>query len=84
MKNVEPYLVPLAVLVTAYVGRWLADHLCFGPAAVCTNASELFAHVYWACFVLMLIVGGSNVRAFYDHAKALAPVLLGASPAKAS
>jgi len=38
---------------------------------------------YWACAVLMLIVASSNARAFYDHAKALRPILMGAAKAKA-
>lgn len=78
LKNVEPYLLPMAVALSAYLCRWFVNMSCSHSA--CTNASDFFAHLYVVCVTLIVIASAGNIRAVFDHCKQLAPLILGASP----
>lgn len=82
MKNIEPYLLPIMIALTAWLLGWFAK-ACSG-ASVCDNASELFSHVYVVCIFLMLLAGAGNIGATYKHFSAILPVLLGSAKAKTS
>jgi atlastin len=82
MKNIEPYLLPIMIALTAWLLGWFAK-ACSG-ASVCDNAAELFSHVYVVCIFLMLLAGAGNIGSAYNHFSTVLPILMGSSKSKTS
>mmetsp|Transcript_11887 Transcript_11887/g.14357 ORF Transcript_11887/g.14357 Transcript_11887/m.14357 type:complete len:562 (+) Transcript_11887:92-1777(+) len=83
MKNIEPYLLPIMIALTAWLFGFLTK-VCTG-ASVCDNAAELFSHIYLVCIFLMLLAGIGNIKAGFTHVKTILPLIMGgANKQKAS
>jgi atlastin len=76
-KDIEYYILPLAVGMAAFVLRWIADTSCSSWSTTCARASDSLGHVYASIFFFILIVSAGRIKQFMAHMMAVLPVLSG-------
>lgn len=68
-RNLEYYMLPMAIGLMAVVLRTVADATCSEYSDVCREASHAFGHVYIVIFTFLLIMASSSAYGAWDHLK---------------
>lgn len=83
-KNMEYYLIPMAIAAAAFILRTLADASCSSWSTTCKRTSEGLGHIYVVIFLFVAITSAGRIKQFMEHLKNVLPLLLGAGGQQSS
>uniref|UniRef100_A0A7S2XX59 Uncharacterized protein n=1 Tax=Fibrocapsa japonica TaxID=94617 RepID=A0A7S2XX59_9STRA len=77
-KNIEYYIVPLALAAVAFILQWVADLSCSDWSDTCSETSHALGHIYIGIIAFMVIMSAGTILGVMQHLKKVSSVMLGA------